>query len=205
MKRSEEYMIIGLTGSIASGKSTVAEMLREKGFPIVDADEIARLVVEPGTSVIKKISQTFGTEVLNEDGTLNREKLGERIFGDVEERGKLNAIIHPAIRSEMLRQKEMWISNGATTVIMDIPLLFESKLQSLVDKILVVSVTKDIQKQRLMARNQLTEKEAFDRINSQLPMEMKEEGANGVIYNNGTREEAGEQLQAILTNWEIKT
>ena len=205
MKRSEEYMIIGLTGSIASGKSTVAEMLREKGFPIVDADEIARLVVEPGTSVIKKISQTFGTEVLNEDGTLNREKLGERIFGDVKERGKLNAIIHPAIRSEMLRQKEMWISNGATTVIMDIPLLFESKLQSLVDKILVVSVTKDIQKQRLMARNQLTEKEAFDRINSQLPMEMKEEGANGVIYNNGTREKAGEQLQAILTNWDIIT
>lgn len=205
MKRSEEYMIIGLTGSIASGKSTVAEMLREKGFPIVDADEIARLVVEPGTSVIKKISQTFGSEVLNEDGALNREKLGERIFGDVEERGKLNAIIHPAIRSEMQRQKEMWISNGATTVIMDIPLLFESKLQSFVDKILVVSVTKDIQKQRLIERNQLTEKEALDRINSQLPMEMKEEGANGVIYNNGTREEAGEQLQAILTNWDVIT
>lgn len=198
-------MIIGLTGSIASGKSTVSSMLKEKGFPIVDADKIARLVVEPGAPVIKKICQNFGAEVLREDGSLNREELGKRIFGNVEERDKLNAIIHPAIRSEMIRQKEEWISNGATTVIMDIPLLFESKLQSFVDKILVVSVTPEIQKERLMARNDFTEQEATDRINSQLPMTIKEASSDAVIYNNGTIEETRKQLQEILKKWDLKT
>ena len=113
-------MIIGLTGSIASGKSTVSAMLKQLGYPIVDADEIARLVVEPGTSVIKKIGETFGEEVLNEDGSLNRETLGERIFGNGEEREKLNSIIHPAIREEMSRQREEHLAAGANTIIMDI-------------------------------------------------------------------------------------
>ena len=169
-------MIIGLTGSIASGKSTVSEMLQEKGFPIVDADKIARLVVEPGTSVIKEIGEHFGNEILNEDGSLNREKLGERIFKNAEEREKLNAIIHPAIRNEMIRQKEHWISKGANTVIMDIPLLFESKLQSFVEKIIVVSVTPEIQKERLIDRNNLANKKQLNRINSQLPMDCKRSG-----------------------------
>ncbi|MBO1912007.1 dephospho-CoA kinase, partial [Microvirga sp. 3-52] len=177
---------IGLTGSIASGKSTVSNMLKERGFPIVDADKIARQVVEPGTPVIKKIAEHFGDEILNEDGSLNREKLGERIFKNGEERNKLNAIIHPAIRNEMIRQKEQWISDGAKTVILDIPLLFESKLQSFVEKIIVVSVTPEIQKQRLIARNDLTEREATDRITSQLPMSEKESGADAIIDNNGT-------------------
>ena len=197
-------MIIGLTGSIASGKSTVSAMLKQQGYPIVDADEIARFVVEPGTPVIEKIVQTFGQEVLREDGSLNREKLGERIFGNVEERDKLNSIIHPAIRGEMIRQREEQIAAGANTVIMDIPLLFESKLQSFVDKVLVVSVMPNVQKQRLIARNQLTEKEAENRISSQLPMALKEAGADAVIYNNGTVEETEEQLLGIIKDWAMK-
>ena len=197
-------MIIGLTGSIASGKSTVSEMLKEKGFPIVDADKIARLVVEPGTSVIKEIAEHFGNEVINEDGSLNREKLGERIFKNAEDREKLNSIIHPAIRNEMIRQKEHWITKGANTVIMDIPLLFESKLESFVEKIIVVSVTPEIQKQRLIARNSLSEQEAVNRISSQLPMVEKEAGANAVINNNGTIEETRKQVESILEKWELK-
>lgn len=197
-------MIIGLTGSIASGKSTVSKMLKQLGYPIVDADEIARLVVEPGTSVIKRIGETFGEEVLNEDGSLNREKLGGRIFGNVEEREKLNSIIHPAIREEMLRQREDHLTAGANTVIMDIPLLFESKLQSFVEKIIVVSVTPEVQAQRLIARNQLTETEASKRISSQLPMEIKEAGADAVINNNGTVEETEAQLQKIIVKWVLK-
>src|SRR4051812_30934780 len=102
-------MIIGLTGSIASGKSTVSAMLKRKGFPIVDADEIARLVVEPGSPVLKEISLTFGQMVLQADGSLNREKLGDQIFNDAEKRQQLNGIIHPAIREEMLRQRDEWI------------------------------------------------------------------------------------------------
>lgn len=197
-------MIIGLTGSIASGKSTVSKMLKQLGYPIVDADEIARLVVEPGTSVIEKIGITFGQEVLNEDGSLNREILGERIFGNVEEREKLNSIIHPAIREEMMRQREEHLAAGANTIIMDIPLLFESKLQSFVEKIIVVSVTPEVQAQRLIARNQLTEIEASKRISSQLPMKIKEAGADAVINNNGTVEETEKQLQEIIIKWFLK-
>jgi dephospho-CoA kinase len=196
-------MIIGLTGSIASGKSTVSNMLKEKGYPIVDADKIARQVVEPGTPVIKEIAEHFGDEVLNEDGSLNREKLGERIFKNEEERKKLNSIIHPAIRNEMIRQKEQWISKGAGTVILDIPLLFESKLQSFVEKIIVVSVTPEIQKQRLIARNELNEQEAADRINSQLLMVEKEAGADAVIDNNGTIEETKMQVETLLDKWNL--
>lgn len=191
-------MIIGLTGSIASGKSTVSSMLKEKSYPIVDADEIARLVVEPGTSTIQEIREVFGEEVLQKDGSLNRAKLGERIFGDEAERNKLNAIMHPAIRTEMLRQKEYHLANGENTVVMDIPLLFEGKLQSLVDKIIVVSVSTETQKSRLIARNQFTEEEAESRMNSQLPMELKENNADFVVDNNGSLEETKTQLEAIL-------
>jgi dephospho-CoA kinase len=194
-------MIIGLTGSIASGKSTVSKMLKEKGFPIVDADEIARLVVEPGSPVLVEISRIFGQEIVHNDGSLNREKLGARIFGNAEERQKLNSIIHPAIRKEMLRQKEQWISMGSNTVILDIPLLFESKLQSYVDKIIVVSVTPEIQKERLIARNVLSEEEADERIRSQLPIKEKELSADAVLRNNGTVEETEIQLTEVLSKW----
>lgn len=194
-------MIIGLTGSIASGKSTVSKMLKAKGFSIVDADEIARLVVKPGSPVLLEISRVFGEDILRTDGSLHREKLGERIFGNVEERQKLNGIIHPAIRREMLSQKEQFISTGSNTVIMDIPLLFESKLQSFVDKIIVVSVTPEIQKERLIARNVLSEEEADARIKSQLSMKEKELGADAVIDNNKTIEHTEKQLNAILLKW----
>ena len=196
-------MIIGLTGSIASGKSAVSAMLRKKGFPIVDADEIARLVVEPGSPVLLEISRQFGADIIQEDGSLNREKLGERIFGNDEERQKLNGIIHPAIRQEMLRQKDEWLSNGANTIIMDIPLLFESKLQSFVDKIIVVSVSPEIQKERLIARNVLSQEEADARIRSQLPMKMKEQGADAVLFNDGTLEETARQLEDVLLEWHV--
>ncbi|KAA0965174.1 dephospho-CoA kinase [Sporosarcina sp. ANT_H38] len=197
-------MIIGLTGSIASGKSTVSKMLQKKGFPIVDADEIAHLVVEPGSPVLLEISRVFGQGILRADGSLNREKMGERIFGNVEERQKLNSIIHPAIRKEMMRQKEQWISTGSNTVIMDIPLLFESGLQSFVDKIIVVSVTPEIQKERLIARNVLSEEEADARIRSQLPMDEKELRADAVLHNNGPVEDTESQLTEVLSKWNIK-
>lgn len=196
-------MIIGLTGSIASGKSTVANMLKDYGLPIVDADLVARIVVEPGTPTLQKIVEAFGGVALTEDGAMNRQKIGEIIFNDEEKRKQLNSIIHPAIRQEMLRQRDEHVAKGAQTVIMDIPLLFESKLQHFVDKILVVSVTEETQLRRLMERNQLSEQEATARISSQLPLSIKEQGADAVINNNGTIEETAEQLQRILRNWEV--
>src|SRR5690606_35030876 len=197
-------MFIGLTGSIATGKSTVSRMLKQKGYPIVDADEISRLVVEPGSSVLSEIAQTFGEEVLLPDGSLNREKLGNLIFNNEEQRKKLNGIIHPAVRQEMIRQKEEWLEKGANTIIMDIPLLFESKLQSYVDKIIVVSATPAVQKERLIARNRYSAEEADARINSQLPIVEKEKGADAVITNDGTLDETEKQLNEILAKWDAK-
>lgn len=194
-------MIIGLTGSIASGKSTVSGMLAERGYPIVDADLVAREVVEPGRPALEQIRRAFGERVIMEDGTMDRRFVGELIFNDPAQRKKLNDIIHPAIRTEMLRQRDGHLAAGKKTVVMDIPLLFESRLQHLVDKILVVSVKEETQLHRLMARNSFTEQEARARIASQLPISEKEKGADAVIYNNGTLEETARQLDQILESW----
>lgn len=194
-------MIIGLTGSIASGKSTVSEMLKNSGYPIIDADLVARQVVEPGSDTLEQIEQAFGPEVIREDGTMDRQKVGEIIFNDPAKRKILNDIIHPAIRQEMLQQRHDYMTEGYKTIVMDIPLLFESRLQHLVDKILVVSVTEENQFNRLVERNGFTEKEARARISSQLPMSVKEDGADAVIYNNGTLDETKWQLNRILDNW----
>lgn len=196
-------MIIGLTGSIATGKSTVAAMLKEYGLPIVDADLVARQVVEPGSETLAKIAEAFGEDVIKEDGTMNREKVGSIIFHEPDKRLVLNNIIHPAIRAEMLRQRDEHIANGEKHVVMDIPLLFESKLQHFVEKILVVSVKEEIQLARLMERNGLSEEEARARIATQLPVRVKVEGADAVVFNDGTIERSKEQLAHILKDWGV--
>lgn len=196
-------MIIGLTGSIASGKSTVSKMLQDKGFFIIDADIVAREVVELGSDTLQEIKKQFGNEVIFTDGTLNREVLGSMIFHQPAKRKQLNDIMHPAIRKEMLKQRDELTKKEIETFFMDIPLLFESRLQHLVEKILVVSVTEDVQLERLMSRNNLSKEEAEARIKSQLPLSEKEKGADAVIYNNGSIEESKKQLEAILKLWDV--
>ena len=196
-------MIIGLTGSIATGKSTVAAMLKEFGLPIVDADIVARQVVEPGSETLAKIAEAFGDDVIREDGTMDREKVGSIIFHEPERRQELNNIIHPAIRTEMLRQRDEFIANGFEHVVMDIPLLFESKLQHFVEKILVVSVKEETQLARLMERNGFSEEEAKARIATQLPVSVKAEAADAVVYNDGTLGDSKEQLTLILKSWNV--
>ncbi|KKB43317.1 dephospho-CoA kinase [Bacillus thermotolerans] len=196
-------VIIGLTGSIASGKSTVSRLLQELGYTIVDADVAARKVVEPGQPALQQIAEAFGEGILLPDGSLDRAKLGERIFNNEEERKKLNSIIHPAVRQFMKDEKEAAIEAGKQTIIMDIPLLYESKLTWMVGKVIVVYVDKDTQLQRLMARNQLDEDAAKARIASQLPLAEKAAQADAVIDNNGTIEETKEQLLRILRDWQL--
>ncbi|MCS1380695.1 dephospho-CoA kinase [Lysinibacillus sphaericus] len=196
-------MIIGLTGSIASGKSTVAKMMTALGLPIVDADVVARDVVEPGTETLALIVQNFGAEILLEDGNLNRPKLGDIIFHEPAKRKILNDIMHPAIRQEMLRQRDAYIEAGQKHVVMDIPLLFESKLEHFVERILVVSVSEEVQLRRLMERNQLSKEDALARMHSQLPMSVKEKSAHAVIYNNENLQQTEEQLKKILTHWGV--
>lgn len=191
-------MIIGLTGGIASGKSTVSNMLREKGFPIIDADIAARAVVEPGQLALQEVADTFGHDVLMADGSLNREKLGSIIFHDEAKRKQLNEIIHPAVRAWMMAERDKAIEKGHKTIVFDIPLLFESKLTWMADRTVLIYVAPAIQLQRLMNRNGYTEEQASARIKSQMPIEEKKGLADDIIDNSGTREETAKQLEQWL-------
>ncbi|MFE8696974.1 dephospho-CoA kinase [Cytobacillus sp. FJAT-53684] len=194
-------IIVGLTGGIASGKSTVSSILIEKGITVIDADLEARLAVEKGEEAYNEIVSHFGEQILLEDGSINREKLGSVIFHNQDQRLKLNSIVHPAVRKRMLMKKEEAIDKGEELVIMDIPLLFESKLTSMVDKTIVVYVDETIQLERLMNRNQLSKADALARVRSQMPLKEKIQLADAVINNNGTIEETKKQLLNILSNW----
>ena len=196
-------MDIGLTGGIASGKSTVADMIRTYNIPIVDADVIAREVVEPGESALEDIFRIFGSEMKAEDGGLNRKKLGSVIFNNEEKRKTLNSILHPAIRKRMLDQADAFKKQGEPHVVFDIPLLFESRLNHLVERTLLVYVDSSTQLERLVARDESSEVEASERIKSQMPIEKKKDLADAVIDNTGTREETEKQLKSILKKWEI--
>ncbi|MEK4383214.1 dephospho-CoA kinase [Aeribacillus sp. FSL K6-2848] len=196
-------MIIGLTGGIASGKSTVSEMLKKRGIPVIDADLIAREVVEVGKKAYTEIVNAFGKEILNEDLTINRARLGYIVFQNEDKREKLNSIVHPEVRLEMKRRQEQLISEGAKAVVLDIPLLFESNLKHLVDKVIVVYTGEKNQLERLMKRNNFSKKEALSRINAQMPLKEKVKFADAVINNDGTLEETEQQLENILMNWGI--
>lgn len=194
-------LIIGLTGSIGTGKSMIAERFHALQIPVVDADLIAREVVEPGEQAYDKIIDTFGAAILQKDKTLDRKALGAIVFQDEEKRKQLNGIIHPAIREEMVRLRDTYVQSGAPCVVMDIPLLYESKLTHFVDKVIVVSVDPDVQLKRIVARDKSTELEAKQRIQSQIPVSEKAAMADAVIDNNGSMASSYEQLDAILSKW----
>ncbi|MCC9089153.1 MULTISPECIES: dephospho-CoA kinase [Bacillus] len=195
-------LVIGLTGGIASGKSTVSQMIKELGIRVVDADVIAKEAVSKGTPALHQIVQTFGEDVLLPNGELNRQQLGAIIFSDEEKRKQLNAIVHPEVRKEMLKQRDEGINQQETFVVLDIPLLFESQLESLVDRIIVVYTTPELQLSRLMNRNALSEEEALNRIHSQQPLEEKCQKADRVIENTKDLAFMRKQLQNILNEWE---
>ncbi|GLI86374.1 dephospho-CoA kinase [Rossellomorea marisflavi] len=196
--------IIGLTGGIASGKSTVSAFLQDKGYTIIDADLAARMVVEVGQPAYLAIVDAFGKGILQENGQIDRAGLGAIIFNDQTKRNLLNGIVHPAVRSMMLSHKDEAIENGKQTIIMDIPLLFESDLTWMVDRTIVVTVEEDVQLSRLMKRNELTEEEAASRISSQLPLREKAEKADAVIDNNGSVEDTLKQVEELLAAWGLK-
>lgn len=178
-------------------------MFKEANIPVIDADIIARQVVEQGAPAYRLIAEAFGSGILQEDGSIDREKLGSIIFQHAKEREKLNSIVHPAVRKEMLRQKEEAEANGEAAVVLDIPLLFESKLTHLADVTLVVYVNPDVQLSRLMKRNGLSEEDAKWRIASQLPLNEKKDQADEVIDNNGTIESTKEQFEILLEKWNL--
>jgi len=196
--------VVGLTGGIASGKSTVSNMLKELGITVIDADLEARAVVEPGEDAYNQILEHFGKKILLEDGSINRPKLGEIIFNNKEERLVLNGIVHPAVRKKMNEKKEAAVKRGEFIIVMDIPLLFESELTGLVEKIILVYVDEAVQLERLMIRNDYSKEEAIARIRSQMPLEEKKERSDFIIDNNGSLELTQKQLNTILQKLSFK-
>ncbi|MEH7348908.1 dephospho-CoA kinase [Gottfriedia acidiceleris] len=190
--------IFGLTGSIASGKSTVSSFLKELNVPIVDADVIAKEVVEIGQPAYKKIVEAFGSEILLESGEINRPFLGSIIFNNKEKRLQLNEIVHPEVRREMKEQADRYIEQGEPLVILDIPLLYEGNSIELVEKVIVVTVSEENQLKRLMDRNGLSKEDALLRIASQIPVKEKAARADYVIDNNGDFEDTKRQVKDLL-------
>ncbi|WP_080874163.1 dephospho-CoA kinase [Oceanobacillus timonensis] len=196
-------LVIGLTGGIASGKSTISRMFHALDIPVIDADVIAREVVEPGETSYQQIVDVFGEDILKPDRAIDRPKLGSIVFSNEEKREQLNQIVHPAVRKRMLKKKEDYMQQGEKCIVLDIPLLFESQLTFLADKTLVVFVDEKTQLKRLMERNQLSEHDAMDRIASQMPLEEKARIADEVINNNDTVEKSRAQLTNLLKKWEV--
>lgn len=189
--------VIGLTGGIASGKSTVTEMLRALGAPIVDADLLARQVVEPGSPALAEIAERFGADVITADGTLDRKKLGAVVFEDPDARRDLNRITHPRIAMAGQQAIAAHGANGAKVVIYDAALIVENKLHLGLAGLIVVSLPREVQRRRLMARDQIDEEAAEARIAAQLPLEEKVAVADYVIDNSGTLDETRAQVEKV--------
>ena len=204
MKRLEDLrgndgrMLIGVTGGIASGKTTVANMLAEMGAPIVDFDVIARLVVEPGKPAWKKIVDFFGKQVLQEDDTLDRKKLSNIVFRDMEKRKKLESFTHPAIGEEFLRQvKEISDGTPGAVIQVVIPLLIELNLQYQFHKLLMVYVSPEVQVERLAERDGISKEEAANILKAQLPIDEKVSYADYVIHNDKSVEETRKEVEKL--------
>lgn len=189
-------LILGVTGGIATGKSTVVSIFRSLNFPIVDADVIAREIVEVGESALEKIVAVFGSEVIKTDGSLDRKQLGKIIFSDDEKRKKLNKILSPFLKKAILTQIADK-KNQAPMVIVDIPLLFEGGYDKYVDKVAVVYVSETTQLARLMKRDHLTQGEAQQRINSQMSIEKKKQKAD-IVFDN---QKSIRETEKIVRKW----
>lgn len=190
--------VIGLTGGIATGKSTVSNYLLSLGVPVIDADLISREVVEPGTTGLEKLVQTFGAELLNPQGQLNRPVLAQKLFDNEEVRKQVNQLLHPIIYETMFERVARYHSNGETLVVLDIPLLFETIATDRFDSIWLVYIPEKIQLERLKKRDQLSQEAAQARMASQLSIEEKKKLADVIINNSGSIEETREQVQMLL-------
>jgi len=190
--------VIGLTGNIASGKSVVASMLEDLGAKVIDADDIARKVVEPNEPAWREIVDIFGQDILNPDETINRKELGEIIFNDNEKRKILNDITHPKIIQKARERGKTYKNKNVEVVIIEAALIVEKGgLKDLIEKLIVVSSDKESQIERLTKRNSLSKEEALSRINSQMPTSEKTLHADYIIDNSGTIDETQKQVKSL--------
>ncbi|HXU88899.1 MAG TPA: dephospho-CoA kinase [Methylomirabilota bacterium] len=198
MTPPRKFLLVGLTGGIATGKSTVAETLRSLGAEVIDADQLARDVVAPGEPALAEIVREFG-EVRNPDGTLDRKKLGAIVFGDAARRKQLEAITHPAIRDRFLARLAELEARGFTGVVFfDAPVMIESGNYRSMDRLVVVFTDESTQRDRLMARDGMAAAEATARMATQMPVVDKAKLADYVIDNTGDRASTAARTREVF-------
>ena len=193
--------IIGITGGIASGKSTVTEFLRQQGYQVIDADQVVHELQEPGGRLYQALLSTFGSAILQEDGRLDRSKLGAMIFGNPELLAQSSQIQNKIIREELADRRDL-LAETQVVFFMDLPLLFELQYEDWFDQIWLVDVTEEPQLSRLMTRNALSQVEAEKRIAAQLSLQEKRKRADVLIDNNGSLEATRQQIRDALQKLE---
>ena len=193
--------IIGITGGIASGKSTVTDFLRQQGYQVIDADQVVHELQELGGRLYEALLSAFGSAILQEDGRLDRPKLGAMIFGDPELLGQSSQIQNQIIREELADRRDL-LAETEDFFFMDVPLLFELQYEDWFDQIWLVDVSKETQLSRLMTRNGLSQEEAAKRIAAQLSLQEKRKRADVLIDNNGSLEETRQQIRHALQKLE---
>ena len=196
--------IIGLTGGIASGKSTVTKYLRQQGYTVVDCDKIAWELAEPDRSIWQAYFARYGSKVINPDRSLNRQAVADIVFRDKKELDAINSLVHPLIKDEMMSQVKAASDEGETVIFLDVPLLFEASYDKLVDEKWLVYVSRDTQLRRLMSRNDFSHDEAVRRIDSQMSLEEKKKLSDVIINNNADRKRLRRQLDEKLEHLRIE-
>lgn len=198
-------MVIGLTGGIGTGKSTVSQILKDRGFSVIDLDVISHEVIE-FSSVVEKIVQNFGREVLDEDEagncTISREKLGKIIFSDKKKRLALNSIMHPEILKVMHKKILECKSEKNKIIFVEVQLLFEVQWEKEFDYILLVAAKRDMQVRRVLERDKRSEEEAWNIINSQMSLDEKREKSDFVIENDGNMDDLNKKVDKFLKSLE---
>jgi dephospho-CoA kinase len=195
--QNKHVQFIGITGGIGSGKSTVTRYLRELGYPVIDADALARRAVEPGSPALKAVAETFGDEMLFEDGSLNRKKLGAMVFSDPEKLDLLNRIVHPEVERLLLAAYKAFSETHAV-VFADVPLLYETGQEARYDAIWVVYAPRMVCVERIMSRDGATRDYAERQIEAQMSLEEKRERADVVLVNDDTPEKLYAQVENAL-------
>ena len=196
-------LIVGLTGGVASGKTTVSRVLKEEGAYIIDADRIARELVRPQTPALKKLIRAFGTAILRKDGFIHRKKLADKIFANSRQRKLLEQILHPRIRKEIERRaKAIGQKDPEAIVVIDAPLLVELGEHRRMDKVIVVTSTQTQQLERLKKRNGISSEEALRIFSSQMPVEDKAKLADFVIRNDGSFRETKRKTREVFEELE---
>lgn len=191
-------LVVGLTGGIASGKSTVSRLFQQAGIPVICADELAREAVKPGSAGLDEIRSVFGNSVIDRDGNLDRKAMGSVVFGDESKRRSLESIIHPRVSQEKDRILNALEGKGHSLAIVDVPLLYESEWQNAFDLVIVVYVPTKVQEERLMSRDRISFEAAKARIEAQLPIEKKKELADRIVDNTGDVAHTCFQVKRLL-------